>query len=180
MPTRPSSARRAAVPRKKAATKKPGVAWSGRFAEPVDERVKRYTASVDFDKRLARDDIDGSIAHARMLAAKKVISRKDLVAIERGMASIRREIQEGRFDWSLDAEDVHLNIERRLTALVGDPGKRLHTARSRNDQVATDIRLWLRRELDAIVVLLGKLEVALIDTAEKNADTAKDPAIPTP
>ena len=172
MPTRPSSARRAAVPRKKAATKKPGVAWSDRFAEPVDERVKRYTASVDFDKRLARDDIDGSIAHARMLAAKKVISRKDLVAIERGMASIRREIQEGRFDWSLDAEDVHLNIERRLTALVGDPGKRLHTARSRNDQVATDIRLWLRRELDAIVALLGKLEVALIDTAEKNADTA--------
>jgi argininosuccinate lyase len=143
--------------------------WSGRFTEPVDERVKRFTASVDFDRRLAKQDIAGSLAHARMLAAAGIISKRDLTAIERGLARIRREIEDGAFNWSLDAEDVHLNIERRLTALIGEPGKRLHTARSRNDQVATDLRLWLREEIDAIDVLLVALLAALIGQAEHHA-----------
>src|SRR5918911_633690 len=143
--------------------------WSGRFGEPVDERVKRFSASVDFDRRLARHDIAGSLAHARMLAAAGIIAKRDLTAIERGLARIRREIEDGRFEWSLDAEDVHLNIERRLTALAGEAGKRLHTARSRNDQVATDLRLWLREEIDAIDKLLVALMRALIIQAEKHA-----------
>jgi argininosuccinate lyase len=143
--------------------------WSGRFSEPVSERVKRYTASIGFDSRLAMHDIEGSLAHARMLAGARVLSARDLDAIERGLAAVRTEIEQGKLDWSLDAEDVHLNIERRLTALVGEPGKRLHTARSRNDQVATDIRLWLREELDAIVALLARLELALAQGAAKHA-----------
>src|SRR3954464_1340124 len=144
--------------------------WSGRFTEPVDERVKRFTASVDFDRRLARQDIAGSLAHARMLAAAGIIARRDLTSIERGLERIRREIEGGRFEWSLDAEDVHLNIERRLTALVGEPGKRLHTARSRNDQVATDVRLWLRAEVDGLIELFGRLELALAEAAAKYAE----------
>ncbi len=126
---------------------------------------------MSFDQRLAFVDIDASLAHARMLAAQRIISRKDLAAIERGLARIRREIAAGRFEWSIDAEDVHLNIERRLTVLVGDPGKRLHTARSRNDQVATDLRLWLRAEIDAIQQRLAGLAHALIDQAERHAAT---------
>jgi argininosuccinate lyase len=143
--------------------------WSGRFKEPVDERVKRFSASVGFDRRLARQDIAGSLAHARMLAATGIIAKRDLTAIERGLARIRREIDEGRFQWSVDAEDVHLNIERRLTALVGEAGKRLHTARSRNDQVATDLRLWLRDEIDELDKLFTDLLRALIDQAQKHA-----------
>ena len=143
--------------------------WSGRFKEPVDERVKRFTASVDFDRRLAKQDIAGSLAHARMLAAAGIISKRDLTAIERGLAQIRREIEKGGFQWSIDAEDVHLNIERRLTALAGEPGKRLHTARSRNDQVATDLRLWLREEIDGIGDSLAALIRSLIAQAERHA-----------
>ena len=143
--------------------------WSARFHEPVDERVKRFTASVGFDRRLAEQDIAGSTAHARMLAACGVIARRDLQAIERGLAAIRREIRAGRFAWSLDDEDVHLNIERRLVALVGEPGKRLHTARSRNDQVATDLRLWLRGEIDACVAELRRLQKALVDQSSRHA-----------
>jgi argininosuccinate lyase len=143
--------------------------WSGRFQEPVDEQVKRFTASVPFDRRLAKYDIEGSIAHARMLAARGILHKRDLAAIERGLGHIRREIEAGRFRWSIDAEDVHLNIERRLTALVGDAGKRLHTARSRNDQVATDLRLWLRAEIDEITALIATLERALLDQAERHA-----------
>jgi argininosuccinate lyase len=143
--------------------------WSARFAEPVDERVKRFTASVDFDRRLAKYDIQGSLAHARMLAARGILTRRDFTAIRRGLARIEREIDAGRFRWSLDAEDVHLNIERRLTALVGDAGKRLHTARSRNDQVATDVRLWLRAEIDELRALVGALQIALLDQAERHA-----------
>jgi len=124
--------------------------WSGRFSEPVADLVKRFTASVDFDQRLAEVDITGSLAHARMLAATRIISASDLVDIERGMAQIRAEIARGEFVWSRDLEDVHLNVERRLTDLVGDAGKRLHTGRSRNDQVATDMRLWLRGAIDAL------------------------------
>jgi len=143
--------------------------WSGRFREPVDEQVKRFTASVGFDRRLAKYDIEGSLAHARMLAACGILPRRDLKAIERGLARIRREIDEGRFRWSIAAEDVHLNIERRLTALVGDAGKRLHTARSRNDQVATDLRLWLRAEIDEILERAAALERALLAQAERHA-----------
>ena len=119
-------------------------AWSGRFSEPVSELVKRFTASVTFDKRLANVDIQGSLAHAKMLTKVGVLSANDLADIERGMNEIAAEIRENRFEWSIDREDVHMNIEARLTALIGDAGKRLHTGRSRNDQVATDIRLWLR------------------------------------
>ena len=143
--------------------------WSGRFEEPVDERVKRFTASASFDKRLAKYDIEGSLAHARMLAARRILSRRDLGAIERGLARIRREIDAGRFRWSIDAEDVHLNIERRLVALAGEAGKRLHTARSRNDQVATDLRLWLRDEIDATEGLIRNLQKRLLDQAERHA-----------
>lgn len=146
--------------------------WSGRFAEPVSELTKRYTASVSFDKRLAEFDIQGSLAHARMLHKVGVLSAEDLAAIQRGMGHILEEIRAARFEWSLDAEDVHLNIERRLTALVGDAGKRLHTGRSRNDQVATDVRLYLRASIDAILDLIRDLQRALLDLAEQQADTA--------
>ena len=160
---RPSRARRS---RADAAAARP---WSGRFGEPVDELVKRFTASVEFDRRLAPYDIAGSLAHARMLAACGIIGKADLAAIERGLEQIRGEIAAGRFAWSLDAEDVHLNIERRLTELVGEAGKRLHTARSRNDQVATDVRLWLRDAIDAIRALLAKLGERLLEQAERHA-----------
>jgi argininosuccinate lyase len=150
---------------------KKGEAWSARFSEPVSDLVKRYTASVFFDKRLALFDIAGSLAHAEMLAAQNIISAADRAEIERGMAQIKGEIEAGSFEWLLDLEDVHLNIEKRLTELVGDAGKRLHTGRSRNDQVATDIRLYVRAAIDDIVVLLNGLRAALTDLAEKNADT---------
>ncbi len=143
--------------------------WSGRFDEPVDALVQRFTASVGFDRRLAAVDIEASLAHARMLAACGVITRGDLADIERGMQAVRAEIESGAFGWSLEAEDVHTNIERRLTELVGDAGKRLHTARSRNDQVATDVRLWLRAEIDAIDGALGRLQDALLGQAERHA-----------
>ena len=146
-------------------------AWSGRFAEPVSDLVKRYTASVFFDQRMWRQDIRGSLAHARMLARQGIIAAADLGAIERGMATIVGEIEGGTFNWNLDDEDVHLNIEKRLTALVGDAGKRLHTGRSRNDQVATDIRLWLRDTIDVIDPLLRNLQEALLTAAETQADT---------
>jgi argininosuccinate lyase len=131
--------------------------------------VKRFTASVTFDQRLAQYDIEASLAHARMLAARGIVPRRDLAAIERGLGRIRRDIEAGRFKWSLDAEDVHLNIERRLTALVGDAGKRLHTARSRNDQVATDLRLWLRGEIDQVLKRVAALEGALLEQAGRHA-----------
>jgi argininosuccinate lyase len=143
--------------------------WSGRFAQPVDEQVKRFTASVSFDQRLAKHDIAASLAHARMLAGRGILPKRDLEAIERGLAKIAKEIAGGKFAWSLDAEDVHLNIEKRLTALVGEAGKRLHTARSRNDQVATDLRLWLRDEIDALLKLVAALERALLAQAQRHA-----------
>ena len=146
-------------------------AWSARFSEPVSDLVKRYTASVDFDKRLALFDIQGSLAHADMLAAVGVISAQDLSDIERGMVQIRAEILAGSFQWLLDLEDVHLNIEKRLVELVGDAGKRLHTGRSRNDQVATAIRLWLREEIDSMILLLGGLRRALASVALTHAGT---------
>ncbi|VVE50809.1 argininosuccinate lyase [Pandoraea terrigena] len=150
---------------------KKGEAWSARFSEPVSELVKRYTASVFFDKRLALFDIEGSLAHADMLAAQGIIGAQDLADIQRGMTQIRGEIERGEFEWQLDLEDVHLNIEARLTALIGDAGKRLHTGRSRNDQVATDIRLWLRSEIDRIGDHLGDLRRALLDLADQHSAT---------
>jgi argininosuccinate lyase len=135
----------------------------------VDALTKRFTASLSFDRRLALHDIRGSLAHARMLAACGVIAAKDQTAIERGLAKLRAEIQSGRFAWADEDEDVHSAIERRLTALAGDAGKRLHTARSRNDQVATDLRLWLREEIDAIDGLLAALIGALAAQGARHA-----------
>jgi argininosuccinate lyase len=146
-------------------------AWSARFAEPVDELVQRYTASIGFDHRFALVDIEGSLAHAEMLAKQKIISPADLAGIQKGMAQIKGEIEAGQFEWQLALEDVHLNIEARLTALIGDAGKRLHTGRSRNDQVATDLRLWLRTNIDEIQVSLTALRSALLNLAETHAAT---------
>ena len=145
-------------------------AWSALFSEPMSELVKRYTASVFFDKRLWQADITGSLAHAEMLAAQGIIGAADHADIQRGMAQITAEIESGAFEWKLDLEDVHLNIEARLTQLVGDAGKRLHTGRSRNDQVATDVRLWLRGEMDLIIALLADLQKSLVDVAEHNVE----------
>ena len=146
-------------------------AWSARFSEPVSDLVKRYTASVDFDKRLARFDIQGSLAHADMLAHVGVISAQDLADIQKGMQQVLAEIEQGQFEWLLDLEDVHLNIEKRLVELIGDAGKRLHTGRSRNDQVATDIRLWLREEIDVSAQLLVQLRHALATVALEHHNT---------
>ncbi len=148
-----------------------GATWSGRFSEPVDDLVKRYTASIGFDWQLAEFDIRGSLAHARMLARVGVLSSGDVADIESGMATILAEVQAGTFPWSVDLEDVHLNIEKRLTDLIGDAGKRLHTGRSRNDQVATDIRLWLRAAIDDIDKLIALLQMQLVDLAEQHTDT---------
>ncbi len=154
-----------------AQTPKKGETWSGRFSEPVSQLVKRYTASVTFDNRLALFDIEGSLAHADMLHAQGILTAQDLTDIQRGLAQIRSEVVSGQFEWSVDLEDVHMNIENRLTTLVGDAGKRLHTGRSRNDQVATDVRLYLRAAIDDITGLLKNLRRALLDLAEQHADT---------
>jgi len=146
-------------------------AWSALFSEPMSELVQRYTASVGFDQRLWRADIDGSLAHARMLAAQGIIGTQDLADIERGMAQIVQEIESGSFVWKLELEDVHLNIEARLTQLVGDAGKRLHTGRSRNDQVATDVRLWLRGEIDQLAPLLLEMQRSLVAVAAEHTET---------
>jgi len=145
-------------------------AWSALFSEPMSDLVKRYTSSVFFDKRLWQADIAGSLAHADMLAAQGIISTEDHMAIAGGLSQVALEIESGTFVWQLDLEDVHLNIEARLTQLAGDAGKRLHTGRSRNDQVATDVRLWLRSEIDLVGDLLHRLQLALVDLAEKNVE----------
>ncbi len=136
------------------------------------ELVKRYTASVEFDKRLAEFDIQGSLAHSRMLGAQGIISADDVKAIEAGLNEILQEIRAGQFEWKLDLEDVHLNIEKRLTDKIGDAGKRLHTGRSRNDQVATDVRLWLRATVDDAIARIRQLQTSIVDLAEEHADTA--------
>lgn len=145
-------------------------AWSARFSEPMSELVKRYTASVFFEQRLAPFDIEGSLAHAEMLSNVGVISEENFKNIQKGLNQILEEIREGKFTWSLDLEDVHLNIEKRLVDLIGDAGKRLHTGRSRNDQVATDIRLWLRCEIDTDIDLLKNLRIVLAQLAIKYHD----------
>ena len=145
--------------------------WSGRFSSPVSDKVQKYTASISFDKRLAKSDIQGSRAHAMMLRSIGVLSEKELQKIIEGLDTISTEIQEGVFFWNVQLEDVHLNVEARLTQIVGEPGKKLHTGRSRNDQVATDLRLWLRDEIDCINQLLTDLRIAILDQAEKNSST---------
>ena len=145
--------------------------WSGRFEEPVSKLVQRYTASVGFDQRLAEYDIQGSSAHAQMLADSGIITAKDLAKIEKGLRQIQKEIHNGTFDWRLELEDVHLNIEKRLTTLIGDAGKRLHTARSRNDQIATDVRLYMRASIDDIIKLITTMQLSILDLAEENVNT---------
>jgi argininosuccinate lyase len=159
------------VTEKLSALNKKDTSWSGRFNEPVAELVKKYTASVGFDYRLALYDIQGSIAHALMLSELGIISREDFTAIEKGLIEIKAEISAGKFDWRLNLEDVHLNIEKRLTDKIGDAGKRLHTGRSRNDQVATDVRLWLREITLQVIEGLSRLQTSLLDLAEAHFDT---------
>lgn len=145
--------------------------WGGRFQEATDAFVERFTASVTFDQRLAKQDIQGSRAHAQMLASSGVISEEDKSSILSGLDQIESEIASGDFEWSVQLEDVHMNIEAALTDKIGIAGKRLHTGRSRNDQVATDIRLWLRDEIGILIDLLRSARSALIDLAESESDT---------
>ncbi|HKJ75910.1 MAG TPA: argininosuccinate lyase [Gammaproteobacteria bacterium] len=144
--------------------------WAGRFTAPTDAFVEAFTASVGFDRRLYRQDIAGSIAHARMLAENGVLTAEERDTICAGLERVRAEIEAGEFPWSVSLEDVHMNVEARLTEQVGEVGKKLHTGRSRNDQVATDIRLYLREEIDAIAAELKRLQGALVDLAEREAD----------
>ena len=145
--------------------------WSGRFNEPVTELVKRFTASINFDQKLGLYDIEGSMAHAEMLAAQKIITQKDLKAIQGGLQSIQKEILTSTFKWSVDLEDVHLNIEKRLTDKIGEAGKKLHTGRSRNDQVATDLRLWLRAITDETIQKIRTLQLSVVQLADKHQKT---------
>ncbi len=149
----------------------PAKPWSGRFNEPTDAFVEAFTASVDFDRRLYRYDIQGSIAHARMLAQQGILSDRERDDIIQGLEQIQSRIAAGEFQWSVSLEDVHMNIESALTEVIGEAGKKLHTGRSRNDQVATDIRLWLRDEIDALRAAIAKLQGALLDKAEQEAET---------
>ncbi len=145
--------------------------WGGRFSEATDSFVQRFTASVQFDQRMAQQDITGSLAHANMLAEVGILSSQELQDIESGLAIIRQEIERGEFNWSIELEDVHMNIEARLTSLIGNAGKKLHTGRSRNDQVATDIRLYLREAIDVTATEMKRLQHGIIDLAEQQAET---------
>ena len=149
----------------------PKALWGGRFSESTDAFVQAFTASVGFDQRMAREDIKGSIAHASMLAEQGILTSDDCQTIIEGLRQIESEIQAGNFSWSIAREDVHMNIESRLIDLVGDTGKKLHTGRSRNDQVATDIRLWLRGTINHAISELSRLQIGLIDLAEREADS---------
>ena len=152
-------------------TDKTNQSWGGRFSEPVDAFVARFTASVTFDQRLYRHDIMGSVAHATMLAKVGVLTDAERDSIIDGLKTIQSEIEAGTFDWRIDLEDVHMNIEARLTDRIGVTGKKLHTGRSRNDQVATDIRLWLRDEIDLILAEITRLQKGLLEQAEREAET---------
>jgi argininosuccinate lyase len=145
--------------------------WGGRFSEPTDAFVQSFTASVGFDRRLYRYDIQGSIAHARMLCHVGVLSDAECAAIVGGLEEIQKDVESGRLTWSVALEDVHMNIESRLTERIGEVGKKLHTGRSRNDQVATDLRLYLRAEIDAVMARLEALLGVLLDLADREADT---------
>ncbi|HEC16824.1 MAG TPA: argininosuccinate lyase [Sedimenticola sp.] len=152
-------------------SKIPAKPWSGRFNEPTDAFVEAFTASVDFDRRLYRYDIRGSIAHATMLARAGILTQEERDTIVSGLEAIRGEIEDGEFPWSVSLEDVHMNVESALTRRIGDAGKKLHTGRSRNDQVATDIRLYLRDEIEIIRAEILRLQQALLDIAEREADS---------
>lgn len=145
--------------------------WGGRFGEETSELTLRFTESISFDRRLASYDIRGSLAHAEMLARVGVLSKEEFEAIARGLSRIAAEIEQGEFNWSVELEDVHMNIETRLVELIGEAGKKLHTARSRNDQVATDLRLYLRDEIDQILTLFFELQEALLEKAKAEAET---------
>ena len=145
--------------------------WGGRFSEATDAFVQRFTASVSFDRRMYRQDIRGSIAHARMLQQAGILTTDECTAIAEGLLAIQADIDTGNFTWSVELEDVHMNIESELTKRIGLTGKKLHTGRSRNDQVATDIRLYVRDEIDVIAAQLTRLQSALLDIAEREADT---------
>ena len=145
--------------------------WGGRFSEPTDAFVEKFTASVSFDQRMAMQDIAGSRVHARMLTKVGVLNQQDCDDILRGLDEVEQEIVSGQFVWSVGLEDVHMNIEAALTVKIGDAGKRLHTGRSRNDQVATDIRLYLREQIDLIVAEIRRLQTGLLDLAEREFDT---------
>ena len=145
--------------------------WGGRFNEPTDAFVARFTASVEFDQRMYRQDIQGSVAHATMLTEAGVLTVAERDMIIQGLSEISTDIEEGRFEWSVALEDVHMNIEAALTDKIGITGKKLHTGRSRNDQVATDIRLYLRDEIDLILLEITRLQQGLLGLAEQEADT---------
>ena len=148
-----------------------GKLWGGRFEHDTDNSVEQFTASEHFDRRLARFDIAGSVAHAHMLGAQGILSEKETEAIVEGLTTIGKEIEEQRFPWSASLEDVHMNIESRLTELIGDAGKKLHTARSRNDQVATDMRLFVRDAIDELQARITALQLVLVEIAATHADT---------
>lgn len=148
-----------------------GKLWGGRFEHDTDDSVEQFTASEHFDRRLARFDIAGSVAHAHMLGAQGILSEKETEAIVEGLTTIGKEIEEQRFPWSASLEDVHMNIESRLTELIGDAGKKLHTARSRNDQVATDMRLFVRDAIDELQARITALQLVLVEIAATHADT---------
>ena len=145
--------------------------WGGRFTEPTDVFVEAFTASVEFDQRMYKQDIAGSVAHATMLQKVGVLTKEECDSIIAGLQEIKQEIEAGKFEWSIALEDIHMNIEARLTAKIGEAGKKLHTGRSRNDQVATDMRLYLRDEIDEIEIQLKRLQNTLIDLAEREVDT---------
>jgi argininosuccinate lyase len=145
--------------------------WGGRFSEATDSFVQRFTASAGFDRRMAVEDIAGSLAHAEMLCTAGVLSGEEMALIRRGLAQVEQEIAGGQFQWSVGLEDVHMNIEARLTELIGSAGKKLHTGRSRNDQVATDIRLYLRGAIDRIAAELTRLQAGIIGLAARHTDT---------
>ena len=145
--------------------------WGGRFSEATDSFVEAFTASVEFDQRLYHHDIAGSIAHATMLEKVGVINKAECEQILSGLEQVREEIESGQFNWSISLEDVHMNIEFRLTEIIGSTGKKLHTGRSRNDQVATDMRLYLRDEIDEILAELQRLQKGLLDLAERETET---------
>ena len=150
---------------------KPKALWGGRFTESTDAFVQAFTASVEFDQRMAREDIQGSIAHATMLAEQGILTETETHIIIDGLHQIESEIESDEFSWSIIHEDVHMNIESRLIDLIGDTGKKLHTGRSRNDQVATDIRLWLRNTIDRALSELTRLQSGLVTIAEREAET---------
>jgi len=145
--------------------------WGGRFSESTDAFVEAFTASINFDKRLYKHDIAGSKAHAQMLNKVGILTDDELLSIQKGLDDIQADIEAGNLDWSVQLEDIHMNIEARLTDKIGVTGKKLHTGRSRNDQIATDIRLWLREQIDLIASEIKRMQAGLLEVAEREADT---------